>query len=114
MPLEIQTLPIASHLTLSPSYATVRSITEFEPTQQLAPHKPFKFEIWLKFSEQQPANTNWHSRIVHLNYPFPLPFAYAVPSENRFLTSEEQMIFQRALRRSVRVIATARPINKEV
>jgi hypothetical protein len=69
------------------------------------------YKINLSVGEQNVVNTCWHSRIAQLREPFLLPIIYPLP-EGRFLSRDEQQIMQRALRRSIRVVAKGTLVSK--
>lgn len=68
-------------------------------------HVGFRFELALPLPEG--ATINWYSKTHNSAEPFPLFITASAFAPPRFLSADEQKIFHRALRRSVRVIAKA-------
>jgi len=69
----------------------------------------FNFRIQLAAIFQSAAATDWHARIVNLYTPFSFPFVIHVPLATRFLSADEQKVFHRALRKSVKLVAKGDP-----
>jgi hypothetical protein len=102
--------PVPTSMNLDES---IRSVGVYEHVwPDLRDFTPSNFSILLSLDFQGVTTTRWHSRISPGGSPFSEPF-YAIPVQPRYLTNNEQKIFQRALRRSVRVIANGRKITPE-